>query len=266
MGKFLIVNADDFGASKQISEGIIKAYRDGIVTATSVVVCGEHFDEGISLLKKEDIDVGLHLTIVGGERPLVGPVEGLVNSEGVFLKSFRDVIPRIITGRYNREALRKELFEQAGRLKDSGVDITHIDSHQHLHILPAISKIVIDIADHFNIRWIRLPRPGSLSIKGAGMNVFSGIMTRRLVKRRLRFTDYFIGFESTGGLDEPMLLSVIRNLKAGITELMVHPGYDASAKYDWKFDWEGELDALCSARAADLIKGSDVTLIRYSDL
>lgn len=266
MGKFLIVNADDFGLSEGISKGIISAFEKGIVTSTSLVANGKYSKEGISLLKDVRLDVGVHLSFVGGERPLTGTIDGLVDDSGLFLKGFKDVIPRIVTNRYSRKALRDELFEQVGLLRDAGVDISHIDSHQHLHILPGIGEIIVEIARNYNIRWVRLPRVGYLSVVGSSMNILSKILSHKLKNNRLSYTDHFEGFELSGSMNEKALTGIINNLKEGVTELIVHPGYDSSGDYDWEYGWEEELNALGSENIKGLIKDKEIILKSFSEI
>lgn len=266
MRKFLIVNADDFGLSEEISKGIITAHEKGIVTSTSVVTNGKYFLQGIQLVKDRELDVGVHLSFVGGERPLTGPISGLVDENGLFFKGFKDVIPRVLTNRYDRRALRNELFEQTALLRDAGIRLSHIDSHQHLHILPGIREIVVEIAKNFSIRWIRLPRPGYASFFGLGMNILSIMLGHKLKNNRLNYVDHFEGFERSGSLNEKALAGIITDLKEGATELIVHPGYDASGDYDWKYGWEEELKALCSGNIKSLVKEKEIRLKRFSEL
>ncbi len=266
MGKFLIVNADDFGLSEAISKGILHASEQGIVTSTSVVVNGKYFREGINLLKNTRLDVGIHLSLVGGEKPITGTIDGLVDENGFFFKGYKDVIPRIIANRYDRKALRDELFEQVRLLKDAGREVTHIDSHQHLHILPGLGELVMEIARNFNIRWVRLPRPGYWSVYGLGMNVLSKILCHTLKNNSLRYTDYFEGFECSGSMNEKTLTGILRNLKPGVTELLVHPGYDSSGDYDWAYCWEEELNALCSGNIKSLVKDEEIILNGFSEI
>lgn len=262
----LIVNADDFGLCKEISAGIIQAYRHGIVTATSVVVNGAYFKKSISLLKDSGIDTGIHLTFTGGERPVSGRIPGLVDDSGRFLKSYRQVIPRILLGRFDRAALRKELSDQIGILKDNGIGVSHIDSHQHLHLLPGIRTIVTDLARQFHISWIRVPRARPNGAKGIGINMLASRLKIGLQKQNLVFTDAFAGFEQGGHMHEAALSAVLKTLVDGVTEIMVHPGYDASAYYDWGYTWEGELKTLTSERIKGLIKSMGITLTNFKEL
>ncbi len=266
MTKFLVVNADDFGLCREITTGIIKAYKEGIVTATSVVVNGRYFKEGIRLLKDSGIDAGIHLTFTGGEKPVLYDVDGLVDNNGFFLNSYREVIPRIILRRFDRNALEKELSGQIGILKDNDVSVSHIDSHQHLHLLPGIKDIVIKLAQRFKIRWIRVPRSTGIGIKDFVMKMLGNTLQSRLRDNSLGFTDWFRGFERGGHMNEYVLSSMLPGIADGITELMVHPGYDASGSYDWGYAWEDELKALTSASIKSLVKRSGIVLTNFKEI
>ncbi len=262
----LIVNADDFGLCKEISTGIIKAYSRGIVTSTSVVVNGKYFKESISLLKDTGIDTGIHLTFTGGEKPVSGKVGGLVDDHGMFLKSYKEVIPRIIFRRFDHDALRKELSEQIRILRNNNIPVSHIDSHQHLHLLPGIRDIIIELAHRFNIKWVRVPQGRILSAQGLAMILIGNSFKVKLKNHSFKFPDAFRGFEYGGHMNETNLSRVIRNLNKGMTELMVHPGYDASHYYDWGYAWEDELQALTSENIKALIKDMKITLTNFREL
>ncbi len=263
MTKRLIVNADDFGLCKEMATGIIKAYSEGIVRSTSVSVNGGYFNEGLKLLKDSGIDAGIHLTFTGGERPVSGGIDGLVDERGLFLKSYREAIPRIVTGRFDKKALRRELFEQISILKDSGINISHADSHQHLHLLPNVADLVIDLARQFNIKWVRITRSGGSDIKSIAMNFLAGFLKSKLKRHGLSFTDGFTGFEYSGRMDERAISSLLNNIPDGTTELMVHPGYDASKEYGWGYAWEDELMAVTSETIKALIKKNGIALTDF---
>lgn len=266
MNKLLIVNADDFGLCEEITNGIIKAYRDGIVTSTSVAVNGSYFHKSVEALKDSGIDAGIHLTFIGGEKPVSGHIDGLVDEKGLFLKNYRDIVLRLVSGRFDKKALRKELHEQISILKDAGIDISHIDSHQHLHMAPSVQAMIVDIANEFKIKWIRLTRSRFWDIESIGMNIFALLLKRKAAAHGLGSTHHFAGFEQRGCFNEAALDAVLRNLKKGVTELMVHPGYDASDTYDWGYSWEQELNNLTSDAAKDMLKKRGVVLTNFREL
>ena len=266
MKKTLIVNADDFGLCEEISTGIIKACTEGIVTSTSVVVNGSYFKQGIALLKDSGIDVGMHFTFIGREKPVSGAIDGLVDDQGLFLKGYKDVISRMISGMFDKDALRRELFEQISILREAGIGISHIDSHQHLHLLPNVRNIIIDLANQFKVKWIRVPRLNEFSIQRIGMNGLAELLKFEMRRCNLSYTDRFIGFEKRGHIDEHNLLTLLHDLKYGTTELMVHPGYNASERYNWEYNWEDELKALTSEATKALIKKNGIALTSFKEI
>lgn len=262
----LIVNADDFGLCREISMGILKAHETGIVSAVSVVSIGSYFKKGWAALKRSGVDVGIHLTFVGCEKALTGPIRGLTDANGMFLKDKTHVIPRIVLKAYDGKALEKELHTQVHCLADAGFIITHIDSHQHLHLLPGMAQIVVDIAKHFNIPWVRIPQSNVWSVKGCGLNILGHRLRRILARSGLCFTDRCIGFDYSGHIDQAVLTQLLNEVKPGITELIMHPGLDASHLYDWGFDWREELNALTSNTILQHIKMLGIQLTDYSGI
>lgn len=266
MSKLLIINADDFGLCEEISTGIIRAHTQGVVTSTSVVANGRYFEQGVSLLRESGLDAGIHLTFVDGEKPVSGPVDGLVDENGLFLQGYKQVIAKILTGRFDRQAFKRELYDQMYRLMDAGITVTHIDSHQHLHLLPNVRNIVTQLAEQFKVNWIRLPRSDVLNIWRLGMNVLSSRLKSLMRREDLNFTDRNLGFRHGGRLNEARLLSLLKGLRSGITELMVHPGYDATGKYGWEYCWEDELTAVTSEKVKAFIQDNRIELTDYAKI
>jgi predicted glycoside hydrolase/deacetylase ChbG (UPF0249 family) len=266
MSKKLIVHADDFGLCEAISLGILKACIDGIVTSTSIVANGDYFQPGLGQLKESGLDTGVHLTFTGGERPVTGPINGLVDEQGRFLESFHNVLPRIILGRYDKAALRRELTGQITLVLDHGISISHLDSHQHLHLLPAVREMVVELARQFGIHWIRLPKARGRGLWSPGVNILSRGLKNRLIQNDLRYSDHNFGFRESGHMVEERLFALLNQLGSGITELMVHPGYDASNTYSWGFEWESELAALTSAKIKEYISKQAILLTNFKEL
>ena len=264
--KQLIVNADDYGLCREISLGILDAHATGIVTAVSVVSVGSYFKDGSIDLKNSGVDVGLHLTFVGNEKALTGPIKGLTDAKGRFLGDKNQVIPRIALNSYDRAALEKELYAQAQCLADVGFVITHIDSHQHLHLLPGVTQIVLGIAKCFNIPWVRLPQSKVWDLKGSGLNILGRRLRRLITRFGLYTTDHSLGFDRSGHIDPDILMKMLSDLLPGISELIMHPGLDASHLYDWGFDWQNELAALKSNAVKDKIERLGIQLTHYSDI
>lgn len=264
--KYLIVNADDYGLCREISTGILKAHEAGIVTAVSVVSAGRCFEEGCASLRSSGADVGLHLTFVDGERALTGPIKGVTDTAGIFPKNKTHVIARAVLNSYDRSGLRKELYAQADRLAGAGFNVTHIDAHQHLHLLPGISEMVIEIAKHFKIPWVRIPQSKVWDVKGCGLNILGRRFRRMSARTGLRHTDRCLGFNYSGHTHQQILLNLLDEVSPGHTELIMHPGYDASHRYDWGFDWPVELAALTDTAVKHRIASLGIHLTTFTEL
>jgi predicted glycoside hydrolase/deacetylase ChbG (UPF0249 family) len=265
----LIVNADDFGFTRDVNEGIVEAHRNGILTATTLMGNGAAFEYAVELAKATpSLDVGCHLVLVQGE----SQVE---RSSG---KSGR-ALPATITELMVALALRKidpyeELAAQVRRITGAGLRPTHLDTHKHTHLLPAVLKAVARIAHEFRIPWVRRPydfvvdptAPLWASAIAVGMRATGAAMARELAAP-LRSTDHFAGFQITGTLDKATLAATLERLPEGLTELMCHPGRLGdelrAAKTRLKESREVELAALTSPEVRAVIERRGIALTNY---
>jgi predicted glycoside hydrolase/deacetylase ChbG (UPF0249 family) len=277
-GRTLIVNADDLGLHPDIDRGIERAHREGVVTSTSLSPVGESFENGVELCGRcPELDVGVHLTLVG-ERPLTdaAALGGLVRRDGAFSAGHRGLLQRVLAGWVSRAALRTELEAQLGRVLDAGLRPSHLDSHQHVHLLPGIWPVVRELALAHGIGWIRVPvftpladgRPGALVVAlRLGLNALRRWRAHDL--GRLRSADTTPALGLSGHLTVETVFAGLDRVPAGATaELVVHPGENTPAlesRYDWGYDWSGETAAVTDPRLADGIAERGFTLRRFSD-
>src|SRR5688572_6954398 len=129
MPRRLIVTADDVGLHPGMTEGAIRAHREGIVTACSVVASGAAFDDAVARLRDVPaLEVGVHLALVE-ERSLTGlPMP----------RKFTTFVPLYVLRAISISAIERELRAQIERVLTSGLRVTHLNGHQHLHMLPRI--------------------------------------------------------------------------------------------------------------------------------
>ena len=145
----LVVNADDLGLTRGVNRAIVRAHRDGIVTSTSLLAVAREFDHAVSLLHENPaLDVGAHLAIVGEDPPLLSAAEvpTLVGRSGSFPLSYRTVVARSAAGRIDPADVRRELTAQLERIRAAGLAVSHLDTHQHLHLWPAVGSVVAELA------------------------------------------------------------------------------------------------------------------------
>ncbi|MBI5189315.1 MAG: ChbG/HpnK family deacetylase [Nitrospirae bacterium] len=274
----LIVNADDFGMSVNVNEGIIKAHRDGIVTSTTILACGAAAEHAATLAKANPtLGVGLHLCLTGSERSVLDPTRiPSLTRDGLLLPSSFHFMLRMLTGRVDMSEVEAELRAQFFRALEFGIAPTHIDGHQHQHMMPGVLPIALNLARDFGITAIRYPAGPWVGRFGLARDMekmflegFSRAHDARIREAGLRRPDAFFGLVQTGNLGVAALREILDNLPDGTSEVMCHPGIrdDALAeKMDWGRGWETELAAVTDPGIRALITDMGIELISYRDL
>lgn len=244
--KQLIVTADDAGLHPGMTAGAIRAYREGIVTACSLVANGAAFDDAVARLREvPSLEVGVHLTLVE-ERPLTAIR---------FPKKFPSFVPFYLARMISARAIERELRAQVEKVLATGLRVTHLNGHQHLHLLPRIFEIVVRIAKEHAIPYVRIVADRGGSFRPVAMAVL-GELGRR-ARRASLTNDHTIGVAGAGHLaDVVPLLDFVD----GVTELVTHPGLGVTG-YHWGYDWEGETAALCAPRLREEIAARGIELV-----
>jgi chitin disaccharide deacetylase len=273
--KRLIVNADDFGFTPDVNRGIVAAHRDGILTASTLMANGESFDDAVRLARDTpSLDVGCHLVLISG-RSLLPPYAPLPASAPELLRALAA----------RRIRVYDELAAQVRKILAAGVKPTHLDTHKHTHLAPPVLDAVARIAEEFEIRWVRRPfdipltkaRGGVPWLEGVlkqatsnGLRVLRGRFHRVLARHGCRTTEHFAGFQLTGRFRAFELAQLIRELPAGLTEFMCHPGYCGEelrhARTRLKESRERELEALLAPEVRAALVGAGVELVNYRGL
>lgn len=157
--RFAIINGDDFGFSSGVNQAIIKAHEQGVLTSTSLMVTGEAATHAIALAHDHpNLAVGLHLVLVCGRRVLPqSEIPHLVDSAGNFSSDSLNAGLRYQFSRAARRELRLEIRAQLEKLRQTGLPLSHVDGHLHLHSHPVVLGIPAELAEEFNIKVIRLP-------------------------------------------------------------------------------------------------------------
>jgi predicted glycoside hydrolase/deacetylase ChbG (UPF0249 family) len=267
--KYLIITADDLGLAKSINEGIAKACLEGVVSSVSVIPTGEAFDDALKVIKELELkEVGAHLALTE-TKPLLNSSKFYKN-HNQFLKSvlFKEAAPDMI---------RKELKAQLELLKTSGAKITHINSHEHIHMMPEVLNIFISLAKEFNVPALGYPRgdrpvrPFNINdiYKKSILSYFSKKTTELFRNSGLFYTDQFLGLLDAGKLKEDILIEMLSGLKDGVTELVCHPGFlspEVVDRYKWHINAEEELFVLTSYRIKNAIKNNGIKIAAYGEL
>jgi predicted glycoside hydrolase/deacetylase ChbG (UPF0249 family) len=277
----LIVNADDFGISEFINEGIARAHREGIVTAASLMAGGRAFDHAVAWCRfLPRLDVGAHLTLVA-EKPLLKKKSTLTGIDGRFPPNIKVLLKRLWGGRISRADIQAEWSAQIERILECGIRVTHLDSHQHLHALPGISRLALNLARDYHIPFVRVPIedrvvPRSLRLHALfrsaeamilrGSCLFSGLNRRSTGEFP---PPRFLGFQEGGSLTLAKLQRLLRSLRPGrVYELMCHPGLTPVEPEvrRWNYHHREELGALTSPVIRAEITTRNIRLCTYAEL
>ncbi len=271
----LIVNADDYAYFGGVSRGIIEAASRGIVTATAVLATSGRFDEDVPALRAcETLDIGVHLNLTDG-RPLTPDMRARVESWGGRFPGKFAMARAVLTGAVRVREVETEWRAQIERCLDDGLKIQFLNSHEHIHMLPALFARVLALAADYGIAHVRLARadlarsgaPGGL-LRGSIIAALAALARRRVARPVARF----LGLEASGRLSFAELDRLTARLQpGGVYELMCHPGrFDSAEVSDPRLlayhDWQGELAALTDPRAKALLAERDIRLVGYRDL
>ncbi len=280
----LIVNADDFGLHTSVNKGILYGHHNGLITSTSLLASGNAFEEAVSLAKNETkLGIGIHTTLVGSLSPVLDPqqVKTLLDERGLFPETHVEFMKRVYTGKVDFQEVYRELDAQFAKIMSTGLPITHVDGHQHMHMLPPVLDIVIALMKKYKLNKIRIPEEEVTFLNGiynpvrlvgkAGLTAVATSGRKKVKQLGIAAPRYFWGMVNGGHLDETALLHILKkvNQADGTHEIMTHPGdnnEELSKLYTWGYHWEEELAAMCSAEALNYVNKSPIILSNYKDV
>ncbi|MCL5023635.1 MAG: ChbG/HpnK family deacetylase [Nitrospirae bacterium] len=236
--KNLVVVADDLGRSLAVNSAVAEAHDRGILTAASMMVTGEAFEEAVIIVSnRRQLSVGLHVTLCDGRAVLPhSRVPGLTGPDGRFgYNPVRAWLKHMTPGIFRQ--IEAEVEAQFDALEGAGIRPTHVDSHHHLHMNPPIFEILCRQASQRGVGWIRLPKE-SLSvlvalrshargvmpfIEWAAFGVLGACNARTARKYGLESARRTYGLSRTGDVDTDYLLRVLDRIREPYNELFVHP-------------------------------------------
>jgi predicted glycoside hydrolase/deacetylase ChbG (UPF0249 family) len=238
MVRQLVVNADDLGLTVGVNDGIFDAYELGILTSASLFANAPATGDAIRRARLHpSLGLGAHLALVDGSPTLpASDIPTLVDDDGRFRSSWKPFIVACLQGRISLDEVERELAAQIEQLLGERITLTHLDAHKHVHAYPPVFAIVARLAVRFGIPVVRVTfERGSASLivnartrtqaaLNAAMWPWARINYRVAASLGLR-TPEFIGRIHTGVIDAAALRTMVHSTRAGVTELMVHPGY-----------------------------------------
>lgn len=279
----LIVNADDFGFSEEVNEAIIRAHREGILTSTSLMVAGAAFDHAVRLARKNpDLGVGIHLVTVMG-RSVLPPCEipSLVDLQGNFSDSPVKAGLKYLFSPQARRELRMELAAQFEKFNATGLPLSHVDGHLHLHIHPVIFREALKLAAKYGARRMRVPveeralalgfdskNRASKTIASLLFGAMARYMKAKLRSQKFVFPERVYGNLQSGRITEQYFLYALDNLGAECNEIYCHPAFYgrwAELSKDQE-QHQVEFEALISSSVAQKVRAAGIRLTNYREL
>lgn len=276
----LIINADDFGRANSINEAVLKAYLDGRLTSASLMVTGEAVTEAVSIAHSQpDLAVGLHLALSDARGFLPREqIAQLVDESSRFARNPARAALKYHFNRKAREQLRSEIEAQFGTFVETGLPLSHVDGHQHLHAHPAVLPIVVELAEKYGAHGIRVPTDPLLANLRAdrsrlgwklGVALGHGYL-RRVCRKCLRGSslarcDFSIGSLMSGRMRGDYVTKMLSILDCESVELYFHPTNGAESLDPYGPN-AGDFDALMSAELGRLLSDGRYELTNYAGL
>jgi predicted glycoside hydrolase/deacetylase ChbG (UPF0249 family) len=251
----LIVNADDFGYTPGVTRGTVRAHREGIVTAATMMAnAPDSAGAGRAARETKTLDIGVHLVFTYG-RPLLpaARVASLLNDRGTFW-SVDDLMRR---GAPKAEEALAEGRAQYAKVRELiGREPSHIDTHHWVHDLPPLEDAVLELAKETR----------------AAARTHDGRQRARYRDAGVRTTDRFVReFQHTGKIGVERLVVLLEALaeEAGTIELMCHPGEPDEALLKgstYAAERGVELETLTNAEVREAIARLKINLVNFASL
>jgi hopanoid biosynthesis associated protein HpnK len=235
------VNADDFGLTPGVNRAIAELHAAGVVTSTTLMACAGATQEAVHLARSTpSLGVGCHVVLVDGQ-PALPPEEipTLVNrGTGAFRTSLVPFVARLFSGHIRSQEIEAEAAAQIALLQSRGLKLTHIDTHKHTHMFPAVLRPVLRAARSAGIRAVRNPfepiwavraTAGASWARAAEVNMLRRLQAacRRIIAEEgFSTTDGTIAMVGTGVLNAAVVRALLQQLSPGTWELVTHPGYN----------------------------------------
>jgi predicted glycoside hydrolase/deacetylase ChbG (UPF0249 family) len=245
MAPRLIINADDFGLTRGVNRAIAELHQAHALTSTTLMATGPAFDDAVAVARaNRALGVGCHIVLTDGV-PVSSP-ESIPTLLGPDRKTFRpsliDFVQALLRGKIREDDIEREASAQIKKLQLAGIGLTHIDTHKHTHLFPAVLRPLLRLAEQHGIHAIRHPFEQSWSLALGHGNRIRRLQVKLLGNLKTRFesqpqirtdhvltTDGTIGISATGNLYRETLHEILRSVPAeGTFELCCHPGYNDS--------------------------------------
>lgn len=248
----LIVNADDFGLTRGVNRAVAELHQAGLLTSATLMARAAATDDAVEIARSTpSLGVGCHVVLLDGDPVLSADrdLPHLANTANAATGRLRSSLAEFLlwlygpASRFKASAkiaseIEAEAAAQIALIQSRGVHLTHIDTHKHVHMFPAVLRPVLRAARAAGIRTVRNPfepawslhaTPSAPQLRRAQVTLLRRLEPafRRIVAEEgFTTTDGAIGVLATGSLDAATVASLLRQMPPGTWELVAHPGYN----------------------------------------
>jgi len=271
-----ILNADDFGYSSDINQAVMRAHKEGVLTSASLMVSGRAFKEAVELAREApSLAVGLHLVVASGPAVLSHDrLPHILDEDGCFPNTPVRLGLRYLFSRAAQRELAQELTAQFDRFAATGLPLSHVDGHVHMHLHPVVFKLILPLAERYGARAIRVPRDDLwLSLRcdrrkaGAKVTwaIIFSLLSRWCVRQmqgcHLLVADRVYGLMQSGHMQVNYVVEVLRRLDVPVAELFFHP--TVGTRLEELGPNPGDLATLLSPAVRRVIEERGIRLTHY---
>jgi predicted glycoside hydrolase/deacetylase ChbG (UPF0249 family) len=267
----IIVNADDFGENAEVNRGVICCIEAGVLTSTTIMANMPGTPEALRWAagRGRQASFGVHLNLCEG--PALTKAASLTDSLGNFRSKHMQAL-NAATGRLVRDDVRAELDAQIRLVRDAGIQVSHLDSHKHLHQLPGVGAVAAELAAAHGIERVRCTReiglwPRGMSVSRAMSRLarmaYAARFAPQLERRRLRAPRFVFDIAELMSQANHRARIELLSRESGISEMFCHPALTSSEDRHYRL---AEYDFLLSDEFKALVASSGAKFVTYWDV
>jgi len=253
----LVVNADDAGFASSTDDAILACARCGVVRSASVAANGATAATFVERARAAGLDVGLHVNLTEGPA-LAGPHATLTDAAGSFRWAKDELWQYAAQGLLDPDEVAREVAAQWAWMEERGAGPSHIDGHNHVHLLPAVRAVLAGRAESLWVRTAqdRVPPP----------RIFPGEFARWAAETGPgRRTDHFTGYAFSEAPEREVFLASLEGTD-GVTEFMVHPGRRPGGPFPDSAQREREAAILCDAELMVGLERRGIRVVSFAEI
>ena len=270
----LVITADDFGLAREVNEAVEIGCSEGILSAASLMVSAAHAEDAVSRASRlPGLRVGLHLALTDAS-PMLSPkqIPRLVDGMGRLRSDLVRFGLDLAVSKAAREQMRAEIEAQFLAFRSTGLQLDHVNVHQHFHLHPIVAAMVIDIGARFGQLALRVPREPARIVQSPRLTgkIVEDLCSRLLHRRALRCgvvsPDAVFGLRWSGKVTRERLRLLLEGLPDGFWEIYLHPATrDVFSGHEPGYRYVEELGALLDPANAEAVRRSGRRLCGYRD-